>query len=110
MADECKIYEEVFVRSRHVRLSQLRSPMCCCLIPKLRDRLMSSLAEYHVVAGKREIQFCTALEEALNNAFYHGYPELTRRSNWTIQTTLSRTLEAATEHLSMTNFCGTDAA
>ena len=79
MADEFSISEEIVVQSRHVRLAQLRSPMCCRLIPKLRDRLMHSLAEYQVVAGKREIQFCMALEEALNNAFYHGNLELSSK-------------------------------
>lgn len=79
MADEFSISEEVFVLSRHVRLAQLRSPMCCRLIPKLRDRLMRSLTEYQVVTGKREVQFCMALEEALNNAFYHGNLELSSK-------------------------------
>ena len=76
MEDECSISEEIVVLSRHVRLARLRSPVFCRLIPQLRDRLMLSLAEYQVVAGKREIQFCMALEEALNNAFYHGNLEL----------------------------------
>ena len=40
---------------------------------------MHSLAEYQVVGGKREIQFCMALEEALNNAFYHGNLELSSK-------------------------------
>ena len=79
MADEFSFFEEIVVQSRHVRLAQLRSPMCCRLIPKLRDRLMHSLAEYQVVEGKREIQFCMALEEALNNAFYHGNLELSSK-------------------------------
>ena len=76
MEDECTISEEIVVLSRHVRLAQLRSPMCCRLIPKLRDRLMRSLTEYKVVTGKREIQFCMALEEALNNAMFHGNLEI----------------------------------
>ena len=79
MADEFSFFEEIVVQSRHVRLAQLRLPMCCRLIPKLRDRLMHSLAEYQVVEGKREIQFCMALEEALNNAFYHGNLELSSK-------------------------------
>ncbi len=76
MEDERSIFEEILVLSRHVRLARLRSPTSCRLIPQLSDRLMRSLAEYQVVAGKREIQFCMALEEALNNAFYHGNLEL----------------------------------
>ena len=102
MVDECSFTEEVVVLSRHVRLAQLRSPMCCRLIPKLRDRLMRSLAEYQVVTGKREIQFCMALEEALNNAFYHGNLELSSKLK---EDGSSRFIELATEREVLSPWC-----
>ena len=102
MEDERSISEEVVVLSRHVRLAQLRSPMCCRLIPKLRDRLMRSLAEYQVVTGKREIQFCMALEEALNNAFYHGNLELSSKLK---EDGSSRFIELAAEREVLSPWC-----
>lgn len=102
MADEFSFFEEIVVQSRHVRLAQLRLPMCCRLIPKLRDRLMHSLAEYQVVEGKREIQFCMALEEALNNAFYHGNLELSSKLK---EDGSSRFIELAAEREVLSPWC-----
>ena len=76
MTTEATIVEEVVVQSPHVRLTQFRVPTCCRLIPKLRDRLMRGIQDYHVVEGTKENHFCMALEEALNNAFYHGNLEI----------------------------------
>jgi hypothetical protein len=76
MTTEATIVEEVVVQSPHVRLTQFRVPARCRLIPKLRDRLMRGIQDYHVVEGTKENHFCMALEEALNNAFYHGNLEI----------------------------------
>ncbi len=76
MIDESSITEEVVVQSLHLRMARLRVPMCCRLIPKLRDRLMRGISDFHIVEGSRENHFCMALEEALNNAFYHGNLEI----------------------------------
>lgn len=76
LSDETSIVEEVLVQSRHLRLSELRVPTACRLIPKLRERLMRSFRDYPVVESTRENHFCLALEEALNNAFYHGNLEI----------------------------------
>ena len=76
MIDESSITEEIVVQSSHMRLARLRVPMCCRLIPKLRDRLMRGISDYRIVEGSRENHFCMALEEALNNAFYHGNLEI----------------------------------
>lgn len=76
MTTEATIVEEVVVQSPHVRLAQFRVPTSCRLIPKLRDRLMRGIQDYHVVEGTKENHFCMALEEALNNAFYHGNLEI----------------------------------
>jgi anti-sigma regulatory factor (Ser/Thr protein kinase) len=76
MSDNASITEEVVMQSQHVRLAQLKAPMCCRLIGQLRERLMRGLTDYHVVSETRQNHFCMALEEALNNAFYHGNLEL----------------------------------
>jgi anti-sigma regulatory factor (Ser/Thr protein kinase) len=76
MTTEATIVEEVVVQSPHVRLAQFRVPTHCRLIPKLRDRLMRGIQDYRVVEGTKENHFCMALEEALNNAFYHGNLEI----------------------------------
>ena len=76
MTTEATIVEEVVVQSPHVRLAQFRVPTRYRLIPKLRDRLMRGIQDYHVVEGAKENHFCMALEEALNNAFYHGNLEI----------------------------------
>lgn len=76
MIDDSSITEEVVVQSPHMRLARLRVPMCCRLIPKLRDRLMRGISDFRIVQGSRENHFCMALEEALNNAFYHGNLEI----------------------------------
>jgi hypothetical protein len=68
--------EDVVIESPHVRLAQFRVPTRCRLIPVLRDRLLRGLFDYGVAAGTRENHFCLALEEALNNAFFHGNLEL----------------------------------
>ncbi len=102
MENECSFSEEVVVLSRHVRLAQLRSPMSCRLIPKLRDRLMRSVAEYHIVAGTRENHFCMALEEALNNAFYHGNLEISSKLK---EDGSSRFVELAAEREVLSPWC-----
>lgn len=76
MTDESSINEEVVVQSRHLRLAELRSPTSCRLIPMLRERLMNCFRAFPVVETSRENQFCMAVEEALNNAFYHGNLEI----------------------------------
>ncbi len=76
MTDESSINEEVVVQSRHLRLTELRSPTSCRLIPRLRERLMHCFRVFPVVESSRENQFCMAIEEALNNAFYHGNLEI----------------------------------
>lgn len=76
MANEASITEEVVMQSQHMRVAQLKVPMCCRLISKLRERLMRGLTDYQVVSETRQNHFCMALEEALNNAFYHGNLEL----------------------------------
>lgn len=70
------INEEIIVQSPHVRLAQFRVATQCKLVAVLRDRLMRGIRDYHVVDGPRENHFCVALEEALNNAFYHGNLEI----------------------------------
>lgn len=76
MTTEATIVEEVVVQSPHVRLAQFQVPTRCHLIPKLRDRLLRGIQDYNVVEGTKENHFCMALEEALNNAFYHGNLEI----------------------------------
>jgi hypothetical protein len=76
MTTAASINEEIVVQSPHVRLAQFRVATRCSLIPMLRDRLMRGLRDYHVAEGPREHQFCMALEESLNNAFYHGNLEV----------------------------------
>ena len=70
------VLEDVVFKTPYVRLAQFRIPTKCRLIPSVRDRLMRGLKDYHVVEGTRENHFCMALEEALNNAFYHGNLEI----------------------------------
>ena len=72
MSDNASITEEVVMQSPHVRLAQLKAPMCCRLIGQLRERLMRGLTDYHVVSETRQNHFCMALEEALNNATITG--------------------------------------
>ena len=76
MTTEPAVLEDVIFQTPYVRLAQFRIPTRCRLIPSIRDRLMRGLKDYHVVEGTRENHFCMALEEALNNAFYHGNLEI----------------------------------
>ena len=76
MTTEPTFLEDVVVQSPHVRLAQFRIPTRCDLIPVIRDRLLKGLRDFQVVEGTRENHFCMALEEALNNAFYHGNLEI----------------------------------
>lgn len=76
MTTEPTFLEDVVVQSPHVRLAQFRIPTRCDLIPVIRDRLLKGIRDYQVVEGTRENHFCMALEEALNNAFYHGNLEI----------------------------------
>ena len=102
MADEASITEEVVMQSQHVRLAQLKVPMCCRLIAKLRERLMRGLTDYHVVSEARQNHFCMALEEALNNAFYHGNLEL---SSDLKEDGSSRFIELAAEREQLSPWC-----
>lgn len=76
MNSEATLSEDVVIHSPHVRLARFRVPTRCRLIPILRERLLKGLAEFSVAQGTRETHFCMALEEALNNAFYHGNLEI----------------------------------
>lgn len=102
MADDAAITEEVVMKSQHVRLAQLKVPTCCRLIPTLRERLMRGLMDYHVVNETRENHFCMAVEEALNNAFYHGNLEL---SSDLKEDGLSRFVELAAEREQLSPWC-----
>lgn len=70
------LHEDVVVQSPHVRMVQFRIPTDCSIIPILRDRLLRGVRDFGVADGTRENHFCMALEEALNNAFYHGNLEI----------------------------------
>lgn len=76
MTTEATMSEDVVFQTPHVRLAMLEVRTRCSLIPVLRDRLMRGLRDYKVVESGRENHFCMALEEALNNAFYHGNLEI----------------------------------
>jgi Histidine kinase-like ATPase domain len=76
MTSSHSLSEDVVVQSPHVRLAQFRVPTDCRMIPLLRDRLLRGLRDYGVADGSRENHFCMALEEALNNAFFHGNLEI----------------------------------
>ena len=68
--------ETRLIDSQHLRLTRFIVPTRCSLISPLRERLLSAISEFQVVDGSRENHFCMALEEALNNAFYHGNLEI----------------------------------
>lgn len=102
MTDDSSITEEVVMQSQHVRLATLQAPMCCRLIPKLRERLLRGLADYHVVNESRVTHFCMALEEALNNAFYHGNLEISSELK---EDGSSRFLELAAERELLSPWC-----
>ena len=102
MEDEASITEEVVMQSQHLRLAQLKVPMCCRLIAQLRERLMRGLTEYPVVSETRQNHFCMALEEALNNAFYHGNLEL---SSDLKEDGSSRFVELAAEREQLSPWC-----
>lgn len=68
--------ETRLIDSQHLRLTRFTVPTRCSLISPLRERLLSAIGEFQVVEGSRENHFCMALEEALNNAFYHGNLEI----------------------------------
>jgi len=68
--------ETRLIDSQHLRLTRFIVPTRCSLISPLRERLLSAISEFQVVEGSRENHFCMALEEALNNAFYHGNLEI----------------------------------
>lgn len=102
MTTENVITEDVVVQSPHVRLSRFRIPTCCKLIPALRDRLLTGLRDYHVVEGTRANHFCMALEEALNNAFYHGNLEISSELK---EDGSSRFIELAREREQLSPWC-----
>ena len=84
MTTEATIVEEVVFQSPHVRLAQFRVPTRCHLIPKLRDRLMRGIQDYHVVEGTKENHFCMALEEALTMPSIMGIWKLAPNSRKTV--------------------------
>lgn len=68
--------ETELVQSRHLRVTHFDVPTRRSLISPLRERLLSSVADFEIVDEGRQNHFCMALEEALNNAFYHGNLEI----------------------------------
>ena len=102
MTEGTSIAEEIVVQSRHLRLAELRVPTSCRLIPKLRERLMRSFRDYPVVDTSRESQFCMAVEEALNNAFYHGNLEISSELK---EDGSSRFVELAAERELLSPWC-----
>lgn len=68
--------ESEVLTSRHLRVSQLTVPTRRALISPLRERLLNAVSEFEIVDEGRQNHFCMALEEALNNAFYHGNLEI----------------------------------
>jgi hypothetical protein len=76
MASEISWSEQVLVQSAHLRLTRFTVPTRRALISPLRERLLSSIRDFNVAGSGRENHFCMALEEALNNAFYHGNLEI----------------------------------
>jgi hypothetical protein len=72
MTNSVALTEDVIFQSAHARLARLECPTACRFIPTLRDRLLRGLSEFHLANGTRQNHFCLALEEALNNAFFHG--------------------------------------
>jgi len=68
--------ETRLIDCKHLRLTRFTIPTRCSVVSPLRERLLSAVGEFQVVAGPRENHFCMALEEALNNAFYHGNLEI----------------------------------
>lgn len=102
MITEATISEEVIFQTPHARLAQIQCPTRCRLIPGLRDRLMAGLRDYHVVEGTRENHFCMALEEALNNAFYHGNLEISSELK---EDGSSRFIELAAEREQLSPWC-----
>jgi hypothetical protein len=76
MTVDSSIAEDVLIQSGHFRMSRLELPTRCRLIPALRDRLLKGIHDFQLADGTRENHFCLALEEALNNAFFHGNLEL----------------------------------
>jgi len=76
MTTEASWQENIAVECAHLRLTQLEVPCRRALISPLRERLLKSIRDFHVASPSRENHFCMALEEALNNAFYHGNLEI----------------------------------
>ena len=102
MTTPALINEEIVVQSPHIRLAQFRVATHCSLIAALRDRLMRGIREYQVVDGPRENHFCVALEEALNNAFYHGNLEISSELK---EDGSSRFVELAAEREKLSPWC-----
>ena len=103
MTNHSAIAEDVIIQSPHVRVAQFRVPTRRKLIPVLRDRLLKGLRDYHVVEGTRENHFCMALEEALNNAFYHGNLEI---SSALKEDGSSRFADLAADREQLSPWCG----
>ncbi|MEZ6124555.1 MAG: ATP-binding protein [Planctomycetaceae bacterium] len=70
------VTEKIQIEGPDLRLSTLIAPTHTACIGLLRDRLMSSLQDFRVMAESMGHQFCMALDEALANAFFHGNLEL----------------------------------
>jgi hypothetical protein len=68
--------ESVLIQSPHLRLTRFVVPTRRALISPLRERLLRAIRDFQVAGTGRENHFCMALEEALNNAFYHGNLEI----------------------------------
>lgn len=102
MTSEPAVVEDIVFQTPYVRLAHFRIPTNCRLIPAVRDRLMRGLKDYNVVEGTRENHFCMALEEALNNAFYHGNLEISSELK---EDGSSRFLDLAAERELLSPWC-----
>lgn len=76
MSGETEWQESVLVESAHLRLTRIIAPTRRALISPLRERLLQAIRDFQIAGTSRENHFCMALEEALNNAFYHGNLEI----------------------------------
>lgn len=76
MSTENEWEEKTVLQSPHLRLTRFTVPTRRALISPLRERLLTAIRDFQVAGTSRENHFCMALEEALNNAFYHGNLEI----------------------------------
>lgn len=94
--------ETRLIESPQTRLTEFVVPTRCRLISPLRERLLSAISEFGVASGSRENHFCLALEEALNNAFYHGNLEISSELK---EDGTSRYVELAREREQLEPWC-----